>query len=106
MTTPQDPRSIDAIIDPLDGGSAFPAHLHGDGYSGMTLRDYFAAAAIHGVTEWSRKKGKESIHDDGYNELHHQPCLPEFSGDGDCEEIAKACYAIADAMLAARKAEQ
>jgi hypothetical protein len=95
-----------------DGEPAFPVSVYEREFwdreengspNGMSLRDYFAAAAIHGATEWSRKKGKESIHDDGYNDPHHQPCLPELSEDDDCKEIAKACYAIADAMLAARK---
>ncbi len=98
MTTPQD-----------DGGPAFPLQDWDEIIRsrrieiGMSLRDYFAAKAIHGATEWSRKKSKESMHDLGYDEPHHQPCLPEFSEDGHCEEIARACYAIADAMLAARK---
>jgi hypothetical protein len=52
-----------------DGGTA---------WSGMTLRDYFAAKAII------------AYHADG-----------EFSS---CEDVANWCYRLADAMLEARQA--
>jgi hypothetical protein len=81
MTTPQDPRSIDAIIDSLDGGSAFPAHLHGEGYSGMTLRDYFAGQFI---------QGGDPVDFD--IRMRH--------------DVAKYAYMMADAMLVARSGKR
>ena len=69
-----------------DGGSAFPTQdkrIEGFGVcfdTGMTLRDYFACKALHGMcsngTDWSI----------------YQP-----------EKLAKAVYRIADAMIEARK---
>lgn len=63
------------------GGAAFPFHTEvGDGSSihwpGMTLRDYFAAMAVHGQAA--------GIH---YNEL---------------PRLAESAYRLADAMLKAR----
>ena len=61
------------------GGPAFPTprYERGDMYSlGMTLRDYFAAKAMQGL-------------------------LDAAMGES---EIAKAAYAMADAMLKARQA--
>lgn len=79
-----------------DGGPAFPvstsalndgpAYGHQDGpdtwqFSGMSLRDYLAGQALHGlVKENQTKYGKEVI--------------------------VKACYEYADAMLAERAKEQ
>lgn len=63
------------------GMPAFPATEQNglnSGNSGMTLRDYFAAKAIH----W---------------------CLDDLPGMADwAEEAAKSAYKIADAMLAER----
>ena len=67
------------------------------------LRDWFAGMALQGSIEWNRLKGKESIHEDGYDQPQDQPCMPSYWEDSDCKEIAECCYAIADAMLAARK---
>ena len=81
MTTPQNPRSIDAIIDSLDGGPAFPVafDVNPDGnQSGMRLRDWFAGMAMPAV------------------------CL-EAVGELSESQIASDAYRIADAMLAARK---
>jgi hypothetical protein len=73
-----------------DGGPAFPRPesrgtsgaitLHGQ--NGMTLRDYFAAAALKGQT--------------------HRLLSPYEHRD----ILAVDCYAIADAMLAAREGKQ
>ena len=61
-----------------DGGSAFPTETsHGQDY-GMTLRDYFAAAALTGS-------------------------LAASHTDGEPEEFANVAYIIADAMLERRK---
>ena len=67
-----------------DGGPAFPMGYHPAGNSadhfGMTLRDYFAAAALQG------------------NIAH-----PEVTGNRD--DIARDAYKYADAMLKAREAK-
>jgi hypothetical protein len=70
-----------------DGGPAFPLQSIGPdfapGYAGMTLRDYFAAQALH--IAWS-----------AYNE--------GYTGQTECvdQSIAHHAYMIADAMLKAR----
>jgi hypothetical protein len=65
---------------PQDGGPAFPCGFHPEGNSadqfGMTLRDWFAGQALAGA------------------ELNMPPSL-----------TAADCYALADAMLEARKAK-
>jgi len=77
MTTPKD-----------DGGPAFPCAgiITPDGiaFEGMTLRDYFAAAALQGFLA-------------GRN-INALDC--SFYT---CEKAAISCYGYADAMLAARK---
>ena len=69
-----------------DGGPAFPTLFiepnYGSGYAGMTLRDYFAAAALQGLLA--------SIQP---NQL--------WSGD----DVSVTCYRTADAMLKAREAK-
>jgi hypothetical protein len=76
-----------------DGGPAFPVAgwespnhgwIYGD--SGMTLRDYFAATALQG---WLASWSSESKH----------PVEVEKAA----ELVAGNSYAMADAMLAARK---
>ena len=68
-----------------DGGSAFPHTTQWDGitpainHNGMTLRDYFAAAALQGI-------------------------LANGGGSWD-EHDAKHAYLCADAMLNAREAK-
>jgi hypothetical protein len=68
-----------------DGGHAFPTLFiepdYGSGYRGMTLRDYFAAAALKG-------QAHRFAHPHEYREL-----------------LAQDCYDIADAMLKAREAK-
>jgi hypothetical protein len=94
-----------------NGGPAFPIPTLEREYwdreqgepNGMTLRDWYAGMALQGSIEWNRLKGKESIHEDGYDQPQDQPCMPSYWEDSDCKEIAECCYAIADAMLAARK---
>ena len=71
------------MIQPInDGGPAFPLQSIGPefqpGYSGMTLRDYFAAAALEKASRGS---------------------------DRSADEIAKRAFYIADAMLKAREAK-
>jgi hypothetical protein len=69
-----------------EDNSAFPLHLHGDYGKGMTLRDYFAAAALQGFLA-------------GRN-INALDC--SFYT---CEKAAKSCYGYADAMIEARKGE-
>ena len=70
-----------------DGGPAFPVaserNANGDvqwGFNGMTLRDWFAGMALHGCL-----------------------CNPEYTASN--AQLAKDCFTVADAMLAARKEE-
>lgn len=65
---------------PHDGGPAFPVPDRGV-TRGMTLRDYFAAAALQGMLANAKP------------------------GDGTPEEFAADAYSFADAMLAARRKE-
>lgn len=64
-----------------NGGPAFPslATDHRYGEQGMTLRDYFAAAALTG-------------------------CLAASHTDGEPEDFARVAYGLADAMLKAKEA--
>lgn len=59
--------------------TAFPTDMQTQG-GGMTLRDYFAAAALQAV-------------------------LAEFSDAWDRFDVARHCYLFADAMLAERAKE-
>ena len=106
MTTPQPDSPAPAPkID--DGGPAFPEHFYFDpgkgmygqyvsascvGFGGMTLRDYFAAAALQGIIA-----GMGSAF----------PTTEDFGGDRaaeNCYQVtAVDAYAMADQMLAARK---
>jgi hypothetical protein len=65
-----------------------PVHM------GMSLRDYFAAAALPTVLEWIRRCSTEPW-----------PAFIEGEGgaNGTREKAADTAYAIADAMLEARK---
>jgi hypothetical protein len=83
MTTPQDDNSWGFIRT----GSAFSAQY------GMTLRDYFAAAALQG---WLATYGEDTPH----------PGLDETNGKAYMKSIAECSYEMADAMLAARNAKQ
>lgn len=83
-----------------DGGPAFPFQpKDGSGYPcaehapGMALRDYFAAAALQG--EIASTAGPESAEATAYAAAQ--------SGLSVETQIARNCYAMADAMLAARK---
>ncbi len=74
MTSPSDKQT---------GGPAFPIGLEafGEGKTGMTLRDYFAAKAMQGFNKMMRDYGWS---------------------DEILQEHAKQAYAIADAMLKER----
>lgn len=64
-----------------DGGSAFPGKYGPMSSLGMSLRDYFAAAAVQ-----------------GHLSNPHNTAHPDYTREG----LAAECYAIADAMLKAR----
>ncbi len=72
------------------GGFAFPraySEQH-DSTRGMTLRDYFAAQAMTGAQIWDAVlNGKNA----------------QLSHEGGVNTLAEVAYAVADAMLKARK---
>jgi len=70
--------------------SAFPLHMHGDYGKGMTLRDYFAAAALQGEVGGEDFGGEISL----------------FRSAENAQLMARRAYRLADAMLAARKEAQ
>ena len=76
-----------------DGGPAFP--VPNWSASGMTLRDYFAAAALQGLLSKLQIIDQTGVYgikvDDkiAYN-----------------YEVAESCYCLADAMLRARETNQ
>lgn len=61
------------------GGPAFP---YGTAYAGMTLRDYFAAKAMHGwLSTYGSDHGIDGVYEEG---------------------VAEFAYEMADAMMKAR----
>lgn len=54
------------------GGPAFPRDHASDGHNGMTLRDYFAAKAMHGMLSRAVMKGVNPVTDVEYAELAYQ----------------------------------
>ena len=78
-----------------DGGPAFPMGYHPEGNSadqfGMTLRDYFAAAALQAIISSALSEGTKTM----YNIRK-----PDF-----LECLSLDAYAHADAMLKARKSK-
>jgi hypothetical protein len=76
---------MSAFID--DGGPAFPNNdAHGCGYTGMTLRDYFAGQALTGILAASGDGG-------GYAHYHH-------------DEVIEKVWEMAGSMIATRKEVQ
>jgi hypothetical protein len=67
---------------------AFPSDTKSEGYTGMSLRDYFATAAMQGMVT---KYGKP----DDYNW--------QYGTEDTHDVLAKKCYKIADAMLKQRE---
>ena len=72
-----------------DGGQAFP--LGGSDIRGMTLRDYFAAAALQGML--ASDAGMGDVEETGVFPFHHDHAI---------KGTAARAYKIADAMLAER----
>jgi hypothetical protein len=70
-----------------DGGYAFPRPTHEMEYgkSGMSLRDYFAAAALQAILS------------------HEQNILAAALNSGGPQSMAADAYVMADAMLGARE---
>jgi hypothetical protein len=74
--------------EPIDnGGPAFPDDSQHNYTGGMTLRDYFAAVALQGMVG-------VAVVDAARNRVKPERIPPQ---------LATEAYAIADAMLAARK---
>ena len=83
-----------------DGGQAFPrAGALGDGWEGMSLRDYFAVHALNGAicNEAFMKKVGEFI------PVDKEGVDREDKDRGRYEFVSRQAYAIADAMLKQRK---
>jgi hypothetical protein len=78
---------------------AFPLHNHGTQslglhFTGMTLRDYFAAQALQGYLACK-----------GWHPEFYQDFPQEFASRGKTKDILpNVCYQMADAMLKAREA--
>ncbi len=110
-------KDIDEYDD--EGGPAFPFKFASESYInqapivsyGMTLRDWFAGQAMQAMVGSYRKtmRGVENAQTDSEGDL----CGPDrdmlldrngVTGEYDgATEVATDAYAIADAMLAARK---
>lgn len=71
-----------------DGGPAFPLNEPFKG-SGMSLRDYFAAAALQGIT-----KDRENV-----NRIAD---IARDMNKDEHKQLAEICFSVADAMLAER----
>lgn len=68
-----------------DGGPAFPiGDMHGE--VGMSLRDYFAAAALQGMLAYS----------------HVNPSTGNYHENCSLQDAAAQAYEYADAMIEAR----
>jgi hypothetical protein len=101
-----------------DGGTAFPGkyeYVEGnlliDGYSpGMTLRDYFAAAALPALLTQLGNFDKEAARSEVKSEqLSWHECIKATDADTiipKYDVAAFGAYIVADAMLTARKAER
>jgi hypothetical protein len=89
--------------------SAFPLHMHGDYGKGMSLRDYFAAAALPSILSYSNEIRAKADAEWAEREGIAKPCdLNDDSADSETlsyrsSSCVIAAYIIADAMLAARK---
>jgi hypothetical protein len=76
------------MVSPRDGGSAFPLGKGIGGINeGMSLRDYFAAAALQGILA-------------GWKGLPVNEIADGIMGGA---RVSKAAYVYADAMLAERE---
>lgn len=79
--------------------SAIAPGMHG--CWGMTLRDYFAAAALPAVIAWHQRRNEyDEVKRD--NEANGLPSFSLMPGSADPVIIAEDCYNMADTMLEAR----
>lgn len=103
-----------------DGGPAFPqplafndgqAHVAGEYFAdcnGMTLRDWFAGKALQGELASDAEYSVEWRNDADEVRLLGYGSTPASDGTnwrrvaGHTERLARACFAYADAMIAAR----
>ena len=88
--------------------SAFPREdyqcYRAPGQSGMTLRDYFAAKALQGfLADSSQRLIAEAIKEDERGKLLNDSVALTKAVN---YQLAAGCYALADAMLAARNEAQ
>lgn len=92
------------IDGPADGGPAHPwternsDGTHHQSHEGMSLRDYFAAQALTG---WLASFGPDTRHPATRHPANYDEDNPTANS---AKLLAKRSYALADAMLAARKA--
>ena len=95
-----------------EDNSAFPLHLHGDYGKGMTLRDYFAAAALQGLIQASampmfdddgQNRGMPS--DSAHEAIINGPGISDPNSHSPSSSLAWVAYGYADAMIEARKGE-
>ena len=100
-----------------DGGAAFPCENDADKIynwinKGMTLRDYFAAAALPSILSYSNEvRIKADAEFSENNQIHrawdkHDDAMDDEVLAYRAGTCAIAAYTIADAMLAARKEAQ
>jgi hypothetical protein len=87
------------------GGPAFPLHNHGPQslglhFTGMTLRDYFAAKAMQGLM--AMKSAEEFVDENGNEMSYEEGSVGTLFVHTDF--LAKEAYMIADMMLKAREA--
>ena len=73
---------------------AFPRDHRHDGHNGMTLRDYFAAKAMPLAFQYWRECT---------NGVNGDFVFARTADEGEMDLMAVDCYAMADAMLAARR---
>ena len=66
-----------------DGGPAFPTSPSSGSEDGMTLRDWFAGQSLSGLVAWAE---------------HHDVMIPAA-----IEDLPRAAYNLADAMLKERE---
>lgn len=79
------------------GGPAFPSHgsMGEVAHEGMTLRDYFAAKAMHALMTEPQWGGSRSMVSEWAKDSRTKPGSPE--------RYAFTAYAMADALLKARE---
>lgn len=75
-----------------DGGPAFPCPHPSAPELGMSLRDYFAAAALQVIRH--RLTINADAHDGG--------CSVDQIGESLCQGFVKTAYQVADAMIVER----